>query len=133
MSDPNTPPPAAPLNYASALPPGYVESDPNQRTLGMIAHLLGIIGFLGPLILYLVKNNDASAGPFAKDQIKESLNWQLTLMIGFVIGVILAIIIIGVFINLGLMICNIIFVILNCIKANKGEVARYPWSIKFIK
>lgn len=138
MSDPNTPPPtpppATPLNYAAALPPGYVETDPNQRTLAMIAHLLGFAGgFIGPLILYLIKKDDPSTGPFAKDQMKEVLNWQFTVLIGLIVSAMLIIVLIGLILYPAIIVLSIVYMILNAIKANKGEVARYLWSIKFFK
>ena len=145
MSDPTTPPPASPdpippvtMPYATpglgTIPADYIEQDPNMRTLAMIAHLLQFAGgFIGPLILYLIKKDDPTTNAYAKDQMKEVLNWQFTLLIGMVISVILIIVIIGIFLYFGLIITALVFAILNSVKANKGVVARYPWSIKFIK
>ena len=48
----------------------------------MLAHLLGaLLGFLGPLIIWLVKKDDH---PFVAEQSKEALNFQLTLLIWYV-------------------------------------------------
>lgn len=137
MSEPMNPTPSAPttvpapLSYAAPLPAGYVESDPNMRTLAMIAHLLQFAGgFLGPLILFLIKKDDPTTNEYAKGQMKEVLNWQFTLMI-FVF--VLAITIVGLVVIPFVMIGHLVFVILNTVKANKGEIAKYPWSIKFFK
>ena len=100
----------------------------------MIAHLLQFAGFfIGPLILYLIKKDDPTTNDYAKGQMKEVLNWTFTVMIGLVVSVILMIVIIGIFLYFGLIILALVYTILNAIKANKGEVARYPWSIKFLK
>ena len=144
MSDPTTPPPVTPtpiptaapsvVDYASALPPGYIEPDPSMRTLAMIAHLLQFAGgFVGPLILYLIKKDDPTTNAYAKGQMKEVLNWSFTLLIGLMISAVLMIIIIGIFLYFGLIILALVYTILNAVKANKGEVAKYPWSIKFFK
>jgi uncharacterized Tic20 family protein len=140
MSDPTNPtpsaPPAAPapLNYASPLPEGYIEADPSMRTLAMLAHLLQFAGFfIGPLVLYLIKKDDPTTNAYAKGQMKEVLNWSFTVIIGMVISVILFIVIIGFFLYFALIITSLVYTILNAVKANKGEVAKYPWSIKFLK
>jgi uncharacterized protein len=142
MSDPtnptpSAPPPAAapvPLNYASPLPDGYVEADPNMRTLAMIAHLLQLAGlFLGPLILYLIKKDDPSVNAYAKGQMKEVLNWSFTVLIGLFVSGILMLILIGILFYFAIIIIHLVYLVMNTIKANKGEVAKYPWSIKFFK
>ena len=64
--------------------PPHVETHPNEfpkdvANLAMLAHLLGaLVGFLGPLILWVVKKDEHE---FIDDQSKEALNFQLTLLI----------------------------------------------------
>ena len=50
---------------------------PPSTSSAKIAHFLGIFGILGTGIYYIVKKNDATAGPFVRDQMKEAFNFHL--------------------------------------------------------
>ena len=105
----------------------------DDRTVALLTHLSGIIlGFIVPLIIWLI-SKDKPEKAFLTDQSKEALNFQLTLLIGYVIGVILSVILIGALLNLLLWVACIIFSIIGGIAANKGEKYRYPFAIRLIK
>ena len=106
------------------------EPDKDSKTMAMLAHLLGIVGFLGPLIVWLIKKDQS---PFIDDQGKEALNFQITVLIGYVIGGITAFFCIGTLIALAVFVCNIIFCIMAGMKANQGIAYRYPLNLRFIK
>jgi uncharacterized Tic20 family protein len=114
---------------------GVPEKD--ERMWGMFCHLTAFSGFivpfgwiLGPLIVWLIKKDEM---PFVDDQGKESLNFQLTMLIAFIISFILIFVVIG-FLLLGVLcIYEIIVLIIASIKANEGVCYRYPYAIKFIK
>lgn len=131
MSDPYVPP---------AMPPAAEAPVPTQdeRTLAMLCHLLGLFtGFVGPLILWLVKKEESA---FIDHHGKESLNFQLTFLL-FVGGLsIMAFIL--TFIFIGLLLIPVIFIlvilamiaeILSCVAASRGEWNRYPGCIRFIQ
>lgn len=119
-----TPPSGGPV-YSGPTP------DQDAKTFGMLAHLLGIFGFVGPLIIWLVKKDTS---PFVDDQGKEALNFQLTLVIGWVASILLNLIMcIGVFLWPILIIVGLIFAILGAMKAKEGIPYRYPFNIRFIK
>ncbi|MBR8744421.1 DUF4870 domain-containing protein, partial [Nocardiopsis sp. MG754419] len=130
------PPPGQYGGYAP--PPGMQGSSattgvPNQdeRTMSLLAHLSGILlGFLGPLILYLIKKDES---PFVRDQSAQALNFQLLLLIGYVISFVLYIIFIGAVLQLVLWVCAIVFGILGAVAANKGEWYRYPVNVSWVK
>lgn len=127
------PTPAAPIDYSS--PIGYAGPPPtkDEQTMAMICHITGIFGWLnwvGPLIFYTTRKDS----PFIQDQSKQTLNWALTVLIGFLAPVVLiwcppvaALIILGVLIT------NLVFCIIAALKANQGIAYRFPFSIKFIK
>ena len=97
----------------------------------MLAHLLGIFtGFLGALVIWLVKK-DSSA--YVAQESVEALNFQLTVMIGYVICGILNFILIGVIAFPLLYILNIIFCIMGAMAASKGIGYRYPYALRLIK
>jgi uncharacterized Tic20 family protein len=120
----------------------------DERTWGMFSHAGFIIGgILVPLIIYLVKKNESR---FVAQNAANALNWMLTLMLILVVMMILMFVVIGIaaatqsaaamvivipfyLIIIGISIYNIVRGIMAMIKANKGEVATYPNSIKFVK
>ncbi len=101
-----------------------------ERTMAMVAHLTGIIGFLGPLIVWLIKRGEM---PFVDDQGKEALNFQITMLIAWVVCMLLTIVVIGVFLFPVLFVVNIIFCIMAGLKANEGVAYRYPYTLRLIK
>jgi len=111
---------------------GSGEAVPQQsRTMGMLAHLLGLFtSFVGPLAIWLVKKEE---DPFVDDQGKEALNFQLTLVIGYVVSMFLSLICIGYFLAMAIWVIDIVFSIIACVKANSGVRYRYPICLRFIK
>lgn len=109
----------------------------DERMWGMFCHLIAFSGFiipfgsiLGPLIIWLIKKDEM---PFVDDQGKESLNFQLTMLIAFIISALLMLVLIG-FVMIGILfIYEIVVIIIAAIKANDGVRYRYPYVVRFIK
>ena len=119
-----TPPPTPPVAAAPL-------SDSDQRLWSTLIHIGGIpFGFIAPLVGYLVLKD---RGAYIAEQSKTALNFQLTLLIGWVIGSILTIVLIGGIILLAVGVVSIIFSIIAAIAANKGEHYKYPFQITFVK
>ena len=95
---------------------------------GVFLHAVGHI--FGPLIVWLVKRADS---PEIDAHGKESLNFQLSMLIYNVIAAILCLVLIGIPILILLYILNIVFVIVASIKASEGTLYRYPITIRLIK
>ena len=104
--------------------------DKNARTFAMLCHLLGIFGFLGPLIVWLIKKDDHE---FIDTQGKAALNWQISVVIYAFISWLLVFIIIGAILLPALMVVNLVFCIIAAVKANDGIGYCYPLAIKFLK
>lgn len=100
------------------------------RTLGMLAHLLGILGFLGPLLIWLIKKDD---DPFIDDQGKEALNFQITMLIALIASGLLMFVCIGFFTTPALAIADLVMCIMAGMKANEGVKYRYPFTLRLIK
>ncbi len=101
-----------------------------DRGLAAVTHILGLFtGFLGPLIVYLLKTEDG----LVRDQAREALNFQITLLIAYVVAGILVFILIGLFLIVVIGILDVIFCIIAAVQAYNGEWYRYPFSISFIK
>src|SRR6478672_2420512 len=95
--------------------------------LGLFFHFLGHI--FGPLIVWLLKRGDASE---IDAHGKESLNFQLSMLIYDAVALILCFVLIGIPILLLLWLLNTVLVIVASIKASDGELYRYPLTIRFI-
>lgn len=130
-----TPLVGAPLPYQSGVP--AIETNPEARQWGMFAHLSSLIGlvipfgnFIGPLVVWLMKKDQM---PFVNDQGKESMNFQITVLIAAIIAG--ATICIGIgFVLLPLVgVAAAILAIMAGIKANEGVPYRYPFTLRLIK
>src|SRR5213592_352493 len=95
--------------------------------LGLFFHFLGHI--LGPLIVWLLKRGDS---PEIDAYGKESLNFQISMLINDAVAAILCIVLIGIPILIGLWVLNTVLVIIASVKAGQGQFYRYPFTIRFI-
>ncbi|MCU1527182.1 MAG: hypothetical protein JWP75_945 [Frondihabitans sp.] len=103
----------------------------DEKLWSTLIHIGGIpFSFVPAIIGYFVLRD---RGPFIKEHTRVALNFQLTMLIGYVGGSILSIIGIGVLIGLATWVVIIIFSIIAAIAANRGQYYRYPLSIEWFK
>ena len=122
-------------NVTAPPPPPSGAAPQEDRTIALITHLSGIIaGFIVPLIMWLI-NKDKPEKSWLTDQSKESLNFQITIVIAIVIAIILMTVTLGLLFFLPALvgIVNIVFCILGGVASNKGESYRYPFALRLIK
>jgi len=102
----------------------------DQKTMAVLAQLLGLLtGFIGPLIIYLL-NGDKDT--YVRHHAAEALNFQLTLLIGYVISFVLLFVLIGIVLLPVLIVLGIVFPIIAAVAANRGDWYRYPISIRMV-
>lgn len=108
-----------------------------EKTFGMLAHLTALAGFiipfgsiLGPLVIWLIKKDQSA---WVDKQGKESLNFQISILIYGIVAAILTLIVIGVFLAIAVGIFWLVMVIMATVKVNNGEDFEYPLCIRFIK
>lgn len=131
-STPGTPAPAAPV------PPPAVDPIKRGHTWGMLCHLSALAGYagvpfgkiLGPLITWLATKDKY---PFAEEQGRESLNFQISMLIYTLGSLLMICLCFGIVLVVLLQILNLVFVIVAAIKASNGEHYRYPMTIRFLK
>jgi hypothetical protein len=115
--------------------PSGVPSD-QERTWALVAHVGSFLaayvalGFLCPLIVLLVKGNES---PYVRYHAVESLNFQITAAILTVVFAILIFVVIGIFLLITLGIVYVVFVIMATVAASRGELYRYPVSLRLVK
>ena len=123
-----------------SVPPESVPQTPPEttgnsedRNLAMLTHLSGIIlGFLVPLIIWLI-NKDNPAKSYLTSESKEALNFQITILIGYVICWILTFILIGALLWFLVWIVNLVFCILAAVAVSSKGSYRYPFALRLIK
>ena len=117
--------------------PTTTSTSTSVRTWCMLAHATALVGFLvpvaghivGPLIVWLAKRHDS---PEIDAHGKESMNFQISMLIWNAISAILILVLIGIPLLILLHILNIIFVIVASIQASEGKLYRYPLAIRLI-
>jgi|SaaInlStandDraft_1057018.scaffolds.fasta_scaffold13115_5 uncharacterized protein len=115
----------------------HQEVPKEERTWGMLCHLLALTGYLGipfggiigPLIMWLLKKDESS---FVDKCGREVLNFQITMIIAFLICVPLVFVFIGIPLMGALFIYSFIMTIIASIKANDGILYKYPFSFSFL-
>jgi len=126
METTSTPPPPTPIQSKSDVKTWCVLCHASAL-LGIFFHFLGHI--IGPLVVWLTKRGDSSE---IDAHGKESLNFQISMLIYDAIAGILCIILIGIPILIVLWVLNTVFVIIASIKASEGQLYRYPFTIRFL-
>jgi uncharacterized Tic20 family protein len=113
-------------------PPGPVPAgpSPDERTMSMFAHLGGILfGFIPALVIYLTKGKESA---FVKDQAREALNFQITLVIAYAVSFILVFVLIGVLLMAVVWAGSLALMIIAGLKSNAGEAYRYPVTLRLV-
>lgn len=114
----------------------------DERTWALIGHLSAFSAFvtgigciLGPLIVWLIKRDTL---PFAGEQAKEALNFNITVALAFVAlwGLTFITFGIGIVLTGPLMLVLgigwIVLTIIAAIKANEGVAYRYPMTLRLV-
>ncbi len=144
MSDSNLPPqgpasgqPQQP--YTPQAAPAAPLSPAEDKQWASFAHFGGVLGFLPPLIIWLVFKD---RGRLTNQEGKESLNFQITVAIAWVAYWIFSFILlfipfVGFILNfllfLAILAAQITFPIIGGVKVNGGGTYRYPFALRLVK
>lgn len=146
MSDPNAQYPEDPNSgrrppqpYQPAAPAAAPLSESDDRQWASFAHLGGILSFVPSLLIWLIFKD---RGRFTAVEAKEALNFQITLLFGYVAVNIISSILGPITFGLGyafnglngvIWLVGVIFSILGFMQAKDGHGYRYPFAIRLIK
>ncbi|KQR16542.1 DUF4870 domain-containing protein [Cellulomonas sp. Leaf334] len=109
------------------------------RTLGMLAHLGGILayfyaGWVAALVIWLVNREKANV---AATEARVALNFQLTVLIALIVcAIVRSIPVIGFVGWLGFIAVSIISLVLSVLAAvavQRGGSYRYPFSLELVR
>ena len=140
MSENETVTPSAPPPQPSVI---TTPSENDERMWAMLGHLSAFTAFisgigcvLGPLIIWLIKRDTL---PFAGEQAKEALNFNISVIIAAVGLWVLTVLTLGIGLLLTIPAAMVLFVgwlvltIVAAVKANNGEHYRYPFALRLVK
>ena len=111
----------------------------NERLWATLTHVsaligivvgVGTIGWLGPLIIFLVLKDRS---PFVRRHAATTLNFQITMAIAAIVAVFLWVVLVGFLITAAIYVITIVFSIIAAIAANRGQEYTYPLSLKLIR
>jgi len=109
-----------------------------EQNWAMFCHLAALSGFviplgnvLGPLIVWLIKKDTM---PLVDQHGKESLNFQITVLLAFIVCIILAFVLIGFLLMFIVGLGALVLTILAAVKVSNGQFDyKYPFTIRLIK
>ncbi|MFI5730917.1 DUF4870 domain-containing protein [Kribbella sp. NPDC051587] len=106
-------------------------SPQDERTWSLLAHIGTIVlGFIAPLIVLLVQGEKS---PMVRAHSVESLNFQITVTIGYIVSSILMVVLIGFVTFFVIWAAALVFAILATIAASKGLPYKYPFALRLVK
>jgi uncharacterized Tic20 family protein len=119
-------------------PPLTAPAATNVRSWNALCHATALLGvffhfpghLLGPLIVWLAKRSES---PEIDTHGKESLNFQISMLIYNIVAAVFCLVLIGFVFLAILWVLNAVFVIIASIQASDGKFYRYPMTIRFIQ
>ena len=107
-----------------------------ERDWALFAHLSALLvymtaigGLLAPFLIWLLKRDEM---PFAGQQAKEALNFQITVYLTAIAFALLCFILIGFPLLAALVITHIVLTIIATMKASEGIAYRYPFNLRLV-
>lgn len=108
-----------------------------EKQWALICHLSGLSGYLIPfgniiipIIIWSMKKQDM---PMVDEHGKEVINFQISITIWILLSGLLIILLVGIPMLIVLVLLQVILVIVGALKADNGELYKYPLTVRFIK
>ncbi len=115
-----------------------IELTKKDKTWGVLCHLLTFTGLMGipfgnilaPLVIWLIKKAESE---FVDYNSREALNFQISITIYAIVTGALCFVFIGFLLIPVILIADIVLTIMATVKANNGDLYKYPLTLKLIK
>jgi uncharacterized Tic20 family protein len=121
-----------PTDTSSTPPvPPAAAADSNDPMLAMLCHLSIFfgMGFVLPLIIFLVKKDS----PFVQANAASALDFHVTVILAVIVSIVLMFVIIGFLLLPIIGIATLVLAIIATMKASKGEIYHYPFSLRLFR
>lgn len=127
--------PAGPAPFPHSPPASHPAEDTRQWAMflhlsQLLGYLIPLAGFLAPIVIWQLKK-DHCPGLDAHGRVV--VNWLISGFIYAIVSGILVFVLIGIPLLWALALVGILFPIIGGIKANNGEVWKYPMAIPFLR
>jgi uncharacterized Tic20 family protein len=96
----------------------------------MLCHLLGLLGFLAPLVIWL---SERDKHKFVDEHGREAMNYQVSLMIYVLVAVAMCFVRVGLYLLWAVIAVHTVLVVIGTAKAASGRPWRYPIAIRFLR
>lgn len=108
-----------------------------ERSWGSLSHMSALVGLLIPfcnlLLPYLVLRLKGPQSAFVAAQARESLNFNITVVLAALVCLALTWLLIGTLLMVILVFYWIVMTLIATLKAGEGHEYRYPVSLRLIK
>lgn len=116
---------------------GSGDTDGQTRRWGMFLHLSQLLNFavpmagiIVPIVIWQMKKEEL---PGIDEHGKIVVNWIISTFIYWIVSAVLLAVFVGIPMMMALVVLMVVFPIIGGLKANNGEVWKYPLSISFFK
>ena len=106
------------------------EMSRDARNMAMLCHLLGIVGFFAPLMIWLIEREKHR---FVDEHGREAMNYQVSLLIYVAVSSLLIPVAVGIFLLAAFGITHVILTVVGAVRAGQGKAWRYPIAIPFLR
>ena len=108
------------------------EITPDEKTFGMLAHLLNLVMLIGPLIIWAIKKDQSR---YVATQAMQAMYWGGAMWILWVVIFIISMVTCGVgaLLYLPMFVVQILYLVVGTMKANEGLIYEYPITGKMVK
>ena len=126
----NLPPDTTPPSIPTTSPATPISSDDKLWSIFCHLSLLFGVGFILPLIVYLIKKQDS---PVTAENAKEALNFHISVYLYLFISFLLCFLFIGFLLLPVIGIASLVLAIVACLKVSEGVTYRYPMTIRLVE
>jgi uncharacterized Tic20 family protein len=118
-------------------PSGPSAPTPEERQWAMLCHVSAMLmyvtvigGLLAPFVIWLLKRDQM---PFVADQGKETINFQITVLLGLAASMVLMLVLVGFVLFWALLAFHFVVTIVAAVKVTEGVTYRYPFCWRILR
>jgi uncharacterized Tic20 family protein len=96
----------------------------------MLMYVTAIGGLVAPFVIWLLKREEM---PFVADQGKETINFQITILLALAASVVLMLVVVGFVLFWALLAFHFVVTLIAAVKVTEGVAYRYPFCWRVLK
>jgi uncharacterized Tic20 family protein len=96
----------------------------------LAGHVVALGGIIAPIVIWQAKKDEM---PELDEHGKNAMNWLITWVLYMAVSLVLAFVVVGIPLLIVGGVLGVVFPILAAVKANEGQVWKYPLAIPFLK